>query len=144
MKKKFIIKDMSDVEQFAQQLCGLMNQCKIFTFDGPLGVGKTTLIQKILHKCGVDQPITSPTFNYVNVHENANGQLFYHFDLYRITSLEQFLQSGFDEYLYLKDSWAFIEWPAVIKPLLTKQVCNIVLEYGQTEHERIVYFFLNV
>ena len=137
---KTIIFDESNITDVAQQLVALMPECRIFTFNGPLGAGKTTLIRSMLKECGVTQAITSPTFTYLNVYENQKGQLFYHFDLYRLASLEEFQAAGFDEYLYQSHSWAFIEWPAVIMPLLKEKVCHITLDYGANHTERILTY----
>lgn len=106
-----------------------MKQCKVITFTGVLGAGKTTLIRALLRRVGVQEVITSPTFTNVNVYENASGQIFYHFDCYRIASLHDFKAAGFDEYLYQSNSWAFIEWPEIIDPLLTHDVCRVTLDY---------------
>ena len=119
----------TQVDQIAQQLVDLMPHYKIFTFTGPWGAGKTTLIREILKKCGISQGVTSPTFTYLNAYENNKGQLFYHFDLYRINALDDFLMAGFEEYLYAPHSWTFVEWPAVIMPLLKEKVCFCELEY---------------
>ena len=106
-----------------------MDQCRIFTFTGPLGAGKTSLIRQMLMQKGVEQLVSSPTFTYVNLYENDKGQLFYHFDLYRIDSMDSFYRAGFNEYLYAPHSWAFIEWPEVIMPLLGQSVCHCQIEY---------------
>jgi tRNA threonylcarbamoyladenosine biosynthesis protein TsaE len=140
MKNKLII-SIEEIDKVVDALYALMDKYKIFTFEGPLGAGKTTVIQELLKKCGIHQPITSPTFNYVNVYENQKGQLFYHFDLYRIQSIDDFVQAGFDEFLYLPDSWAFIEWPKVIMPLLRKQVCEVTINYAR-DNKRLVTFLL--
>ena len=111
----------------------------IFTFRGPLGAGKTTLIKAFLQQCGVTQVVTSPTFTYVNTYTNNKGQKFNHFDLYRLPSLESFLELGFDEYFYESiktgNSWNLIEWPEIIKSLLKDKnlkqtVYNIYLNYN--------------
>jgi tRNA threonylcarbamoyladenosine biosynthesis protein TsaE len=117
-----------------------MQACPVITLEGPLGAGKTTLVRSLLHACGVDQPIQSPTFAYVQTYINSAGQIFHHFDLYRITSIKQFQQAGFDEYLYQPNSWVIIEWPEVIEPLLLKAggVCEVSLTYSKTdEHIRM-------
>jgi len=135
-EKKLII-SIEQIDQAVDALYALMDQCKVFTFEGPLGAGKTTITREFLKKCGISQAVTSPTFNYVNVYENQQGQRFYHFDLYRIESIDDFIQAGFDEYLYLPDSWVLIEWPEVIMPLLTKQVCKVSIDYTN-DNKRLV------
>lgn len=129
MKSKTIIFGQDELPQVASELVSLMDKAQIFTFTGPLGAGKTSLISQMLKQKGVAQPVTSPTFTYVNVYENDNGQLFYHFDLYRIETLDAFIAAGFNEYLYAPNSWAFIEWPEVIMPLLTEAVCHCTIDY---------------
>lgn len=138
MKKQEIIFGLEDIPAIVDTLYNTMNTCKVFTFEGPLGAGKTTIIRDLLKKCGINQPITSPTFTYVNVYENKKGQLFYHFDLYRLHSLDEFIDAGFDELLYLENSWAFIEWPEIIMPLVKKQVCKVTLDYHEDNKRLII------
>lgn len=129
MKSNTIIFGQDELPRVAKELVALMDCYRVFTFTGPLGAGKTSLIAQMLKLKGVEQSITSPTFTYVNAYENDQGQLFYHFDLYRIETLESFISAGFNEYLYVPNSWAFIEWPEVIMPLLTDSVCHCTIEY---------------
>jgi tRNA threonylcarbamoyladenosine biosynthesis protein TsaE len=128
MKEQTVIFSLDELEQVAKKLWSLREQCKVYTFSGMLGAGKTTLVKEILRQAGVKEVTTSPTFTYVNLYK-VDGKTLYHFDLYRISSLDGFLQQGFDEYLYQPDSWSFIEWPEVIEPLFKKEVCEIKLEY---------------
>ena len=117
------------IDQVADALFQLRDQCKVYAFKGTLGAGKTTLSQKLLRRFGVEGVITSPTFTYVNLYHLPDGKVMYHFDLYRITSIDEFMLSGFNEYIYQPNSWALIEWPEVIAPLLQHQVCQVALEY---------------
>lgn len=135
---KEIIYSLQDQYVVIQELKSLMSKYQVFACSGPLGAGKTTTIKALLRNCGVTVPVTSPTFTYVNAYANNNGECFYHFDLYRITSVEEFQAQGFDEYLYQSNSWAFIEWPEVIKPLLTHDVCYLFFDYHEDPEKRIV------
>ncbi|MGE0206257.1 MAG: tRNA (adenosine(37)-N6)-threonylcarbamoyltransferase complex ATPase subunit type 1 TsaE [Candidatus Babeliales bacterium] len=136
--KHEIIVGLENIQSVVEQLYKLMDRCKVFTFEGPLGAGKTTIIQLLLKKCGVDEAITSPTFTYVNVYENNRKELFYHFDLYRLHTLDEFFAQGFDEFLYLENSWAFVEWPEIIFPLLKKDVCRVTIDYAENSMRLVV------
>jgi tRNA threonylcarbamoyladenosine biosynthesis protein TsaE len=133
METEKIIFSLNQVEYIAKKLQEQLSTCAIMTFEGPLGAGKTTLIRTLLTQVGVQGPITSPTYTYLNQYENQQGQTFYHFDCYRLAALNDFLMAGFDEYLYQPDSWTFVEWPTVIQPLLTHSVCSVVLDYHDND-----------
>lgn len=126
-----IIYGPNSLDAVVLKLIKKMRTVQILTFTGPLGAGKTTVIRELLKQCGITQPITSPTFTYVNAYQNLQGQTFYHFDLYRVESIDDFISGGFDEYLYQPDSWAFIEWPEVIMPLCTQNVCHVTIDYPE-------------
>jgi len=125
------------MKEIASKLVKKMDHIKVFTFTGSLGAGKTTLVQNMLKEAGVEGPIQSPTYTYVSVYRLKNGTMLYHFDLYRLDSLNDFLEAGFEEYLYQPNSYCFIEWPEIIKPLLKDSVCHVILEY-ESENTRIV------
>ena len=124
------------VDNVATRLYQLLDTCPIMTFTGPLGAGKTTLIREILKKVGIKEQVTSPTFNYVNVYKHEDKH-YYHFDLYRIKSLDSFCESGFDEYLYSPKSNVFIEWPDIIMPLLDHSACHFTIDYHENENRII-------
>lgn len=138
MKSREIF-SLDRVGDIVEMLYALMPECAVFTFTGPLGAGKTTLIKHLLARCGVKELVTSPTFTYVAVYINTQGQIFHHFDLYRLKELSEFREAGFEEYLYAPHSWAFIEWPEIIMPLLTHNVCHVTLDY-YTEFERVLWY----
>jgi tRNA threonylcarbamoyladenosine biosynthesis protein TsaE len=100
---------------------------RLWAFTGPLGAGKTTLIQSLCRALGVEEAVSSPTFALVNAYEAAGGELVYHLDLYRLDSLDEALAMGIEEYL---DSghYCLIEWPAVIEPLLPEEAVQVIIE----------------
>lgn len=138
MKNEFTL-TFDQLPEIVDCFVAVMPECSIFTFQGPLGAGKTTIIQRILKKCGISDVMPSPTFTYLNWYVNQKGQTFYHFDLYRMESLDDFLQAGFDEYLYEENSWSFIEWPEIIAPLLKKSICAVTIDYEGLDKRKIRY-----
>lgn len=75
---------------------------------GELGAGKTRLAQGLLEGLGASQPGLSPTFSLV--HEHADARIpTAHFDFYRMSSPEEALGLGWDEYLH--SHWILlVEW----------------------------------
>ncbi len=132
------IYNQNEVDQTAQILYDLLSSYKIITFTGDLGAGKTTLVASLLKICEVKEMVQSPTFSYVNIYTNDKYQTFYHFDLYRISCLEDFYSLGFEEYFSMPNSWIFIEWPAIIMPLLTHNSCHATIDYEGENKRKIV------
>lgn len=128
---------LDEVEQVADYLYSLKDQCCIYTFTGSLGAGKTTLVQAFLRRFGVTGPIASPTFTYVNTYTGNDEHRIYHFDTYRLPSINAFIASGFDEYLYQPKSYTFIEWPEIVEPLLHDRVCRVAIEYEDLEKRKL-------
>ena len=137
MKQKFLY-SLDELPCVVKQLKKLLKNCAILTFTGPLGAGKTTLIKELLKSIGVKERVTSPTFTYVNRYDNGNGKHLYHFDLYRIKSLQEFIEAGFQEYLYQQDSLVLIEWPELIQSLFTRDVCTIEISYHEDPSKRVL------
>ncbi len=133
---------LETIDHVVEVLFALLPRCAVFTFTGPLGAGKTTLVKKLLKRCGVEVLVTSPTFTYFITYHNELNQTFHHFDLYRMKNLAEFKEVGFDEYLYAPNSWAFIEWPEIIMPLLTRQVCHVEIDY-YSDFERTLTYQIN-
>lgn len=129
---------LDEVLNAVQYLKQKFKLCNIFAFYGPLGAGKTTLVRELLRDCGVQGPITSPTFTYLNVYKNDQGRKFYHFDCYRLSNLNDFLAAGFGEYLDDDEGICLIEWPEILEPLLKKGACKVKIDYTQDEGKRLL------
>ncbi len=89
----------------------------IICFDGPMGVGKTTLISELCKKWQVTDPISSPTFSIVNHYISQRKGRIYHFDFYRLKDIDEAMDIGTEEYLE-SDNFCLIEWGERIAPLL--------------------------
>ena len=124
------IKDISQIDEAAQQFVSLIGSRRVFAFYGQMGAGKTTFIKAICEELGVDDVITSPTFAIVNEYSlppvsfegdgspsTRSGGALFHFDFYRIQRLEEVYDMGYEDYFYSGDL-CFIEWPELIDELL--------------------------
>ena len=84
---------------------------------GELAAGKTTFLKGLAFaSAGIPTvDVQSPTFTYLNIYEG--WQKFYHFDLYRLKNIDEFISMGFDEYFYTQ-SICCIEWSERIEEYL--------------------------
>lgn len=83
---------------------------KVFTIVGQMGAGKTTLIKAIAKKLGGIDEVSSPTFSIVNTYLTHSKHPIFHFDLYRVRSIEELFELGFEAY-FEENGFIFIEWP---------------------------------
>jgi tRNA threonylcarbamoyladenosine biosynthesis protein TsaE len=70
---------------------------------------------------------SSPTFSLVNEYETADGEILYHFDLYRINTEEEGYDMGLDEYFY-SGNLCLIEWPEKTPNLIPIDHTSIVIK----------------
>lgn len=98
----------------------------VIALTGPLGAGKTTLIQGIAKGLGVKSPVTSPTFILINEH---SGRIpLYHVDLYRLEKIQDIEETGIEEY-FSRGGVCVIEWAEKLGALLPRKAEAIKIKY---------------
>lgn len=115
---KIHIKSLDGIDAAAREFLDAVEGRKVIAFYGEMGVGKTTFINALSRQLGVtDDAVNSPSFSIVNEYETASGDIVYHFDLYRLDSIDEGLAIGIEDYFY-SGRLCLIEWPERIEPLL--------------------------
>ncbi|HQV40115.1 MAG: tRNA (adenosine(37)-N6)-threonylcarbamoyltransferase complex ATPase subunit type 1 TsaE [Flavobacteriales bacterium] len=133
------LRSPNDVADVAKALLGAYPDQRVFAFNGPMGVGKTTLIKALCEQLGVAAGMSSPSFSIVNEYRTAKGGTVYHFDLYRLNKPEELEGIGFTEYL---DSghYCFVEWPELGRRYFPPGVVDVEMRLGDDD---IRYLDLN-
>ena len=97
---EYISETIFDLEIIGKKIIKFSEKkSNIFTFEGEIGVGKTTLIKKILKNLKVKDLVKSPTFSIVNEYLTSDNKIIYHFDFFRLKNKIEVLDMGFEEYL---------------------------------------------
>lgn len=91
----------------------------ILLISGEMGAGKTTFIREWFSRYETNSLINSPTFSLYNIYDSPKFRL-YHFDLYRIVSIDELENLGFEE-IWGKDGVSAIEWWQKAESILPKQ-----------------------
>ncbi|MGX1023760.1 tRNA (adenosine(37)-N6)-threonylcarbamoyltransferase complex ATPase subunit type 1 TsaE [Psychroflexus sp. MBR-150] len=108
---------------------------KTFLFFGEMGVGKTTLIKALVKHLGSEDNVSSPTYALVNEYLTDDKPI-YHFDFYRINSIEEVYDIGFEDYL-AQDAHIIIEWPELIKPLWPEKFVKVKLNLVDDDKRKV-------
>ena len=124
---------------FARAFAGRLRRGDIVTLFGDLGSGKTQFVKGVCQGFKTSTPVTSPSFvilnRYNGTDESKNEILLYHFDLYRIQSLAEIYDLGYEEFLH-GDGVCLIEWAEMLGELLPNQRYDVRCSLGSDENER--------
>ena len=101
------IKNLQDLEKLSILLTPLFQPNTYLVLQGELGVGKTTLTQLIAKNLGIEEKITSPTFNLLQRYKIKNNYYLNHFDFFRLNDSDNL--EVFQE--LTADNLNIIEWP---------------------------------
>lgn len=126
-----------ETREFGKKLAKQLGPGSVVALTGSLGSGKTVLIQGICLGFGVEEAVTSPSFVIINEYpgkRGGSGIWIYHFDLYRLENVEEFVRLGYEEYFYGKGI-SLIEWAEKAKPFLPRKRLEISLRI-LSENER--------
>jgi tRNA threonylcarbamoyladenosine biosynthesis protein TsaE len=116
-----------------------MDDRTIYAFDGEMGAGKTTFISALCQALGVEaEEANSPSFAIVNEYRSeTTAELIYHFDLYRLETIEEALDLGIEDYF---DSGALclLEWPERVEDLLPDDTVRVEIRVNEDKTRDII------
>jgi tRNA threonylcarbamoyladenosine biosynthesis protein TsaE len=108
---------------------------------GPLGAGKTTFINGLLHALDYRGPVTSPT--YTLMHEYTARIPVFHLDCFRLLTDSDFISLGWDDFLR-DDAIVVVEWADRISAYFDRWVWRISLDFiEENDHARRIAFWCN-
>ena len=126
MNLKIDVKSVADLEQAARRFVEEMGDETVYAFYGEMGAGKTTFIRALAAALGVEDDVAnSPSFSIINEYRSdTTAELIYHFDLYRLDSMDEAMDIGVEDYF---DSGALclLEWPERIEPMLPDDTVRV-------------------
>jgi tRNA threonylcarbamoyladenosine biosynthesis protein TsaE len=127
------LRDASATRAFGLRLASVLRAGDLIVLTGPLGAGKTTLVQGIGAGLGVRGNVVSPTFVIARVHR---GRLpLVHVDAYRLHSLAEVDDLDLD--VDIADAVTAVEWGAGLVEQLTDARLEIALDRSETSDERV-------
>ncbi len=136
--KNIVIESLDRIDEAAREFLKEIGDHKIIALYGSMGAGKTTFVTAICRVLGVEDIVNSPTFTIVNEYETEEGESVFHFDFYRIKSLREVEDLGFEEYVY-SDSLCLMEWPEMIEEMLPEETVKVSIS-EQEDGTRLIKF----
>ena len=128
-----------NLDVFAGQFWDYVKDGKVFAFHGPMGAGKTTIIEALCRFKGVEDVMGSPTFSIINEYgyrHNNREEIIYHIDLYRLKDEQEIIQAGVEDCIY-SNQICFVEWPEKAPHLFDENTIAVQIE-TVNETERVV------
>ncbi|HIT70651.1 MAG TPA: tRNA (adenosine(37)-N6)-threonylcarbamoyltransferase complex ATPase subunit type 1 TsaE [Candidatus Scatovivens faecipullorum] len=119
--------------ELGKKIAQKLKKGDIIVLTGELGSGKTKLTEGILTYFGLQNEISSPTFTIVNEYDTNKFKIF-HFDVYRLSDVDEFYAIGGEE--YFEQGVSIIEWGEMIKEALPEKFINITFQ-RDLENENI-------
>ena len=132
------VENLDALPQAARKFVELMDDFTVFAFYGQMGAGKTTFINALSRQLGVEEDMAnSPSFSIINEYRSdTTAELIYHFDLYRLESLDEAMDIGVEDYF---DSGALclLEWPERIEEMLPDDTVKVEIRVNDDDSRTI-------
>src|SRR3990170_6631411 len=112
----------------------------VISLAGDLGAGKTVFVQGLAAALGVEERITSPTFTLIREYEGRFPVV--HVDVYRLDSIQEVLDLGFEEMLD-PSAVLLVEWGEAVMPLLPRRYLEVSIHRSpdvEADDQRVITF----
>ena len=133
------VDSIAQLPEAAEKFVAVMDDRTVYAFYGQMGAGKTTFINALCRRLGVEDDVTnSPSFAIINEYRSdTTAELIYHFDLYRLEDIDEALEIGVQDYF---DSGAlcFLEWPERIEDILPDDTVRVDIRVNDDDSRDII------
>ncbi|MFH0985235.1 MAG: tRNA (adenosine(37)-N6)-threonylcarbamoyltransferase complex ATPase subunit type 1 TsaE [Candidatus Omnitrophota bacterium] len=112
----------------------------VLCFEGQLGSGKTTFIKGLAEGLGLERSaqVKSPTFVLMHIYKVKTP--LYHFDCYRLNSLEELENIGFEDFVNDPRAISCVEWAEKAGDLIPAKARHIRFEILDASRRRITLY----
>ena len=138
LEKKLIAgicsRSAAETELLAAKIGAILPVDSVLALHGDLGAGKTTFVRGLARAWGIQEAVTSPSFNLYTIYK-GDRQLI-HLDAYRLGSgadLDALMIEDF-----LQPPWCFaVEWPERLADALPQDAWHLYLTINEDQSHQI-------
>ena len=127
--------------ELGKKIAQKLKKGDIIVLTGELGSGKTKLTEGILTYFGLQNEISSPTFTIVNEYDTNKFKIF-HFDVYRLSDVDEFYAIGGEE--YFEQGVSIIEWGEMIENYIPNRYLKLEFSRDSSIDNKRVIKITNV
>ena len=132
---KFVSHSEAETEAIGEKFARMLHPGDVVAFTGGLGAGKTAFTRGMARTLAPDAEVSSPTFALVN---DYGGKVpFWHFDMYRICTMDDLYSTGFFDYLEAGGILA-VEWSENIAGALPEGTIYVRITAGEENTRTIL------
>lgn len=139
--EKLISHSENETKLIGKKFAKKLKKGDVIVLTGELGSGKTKFTEGVLEYFGLENEISSPTFNIINEYISKDINI-YHFDVYRLEDEDEFYAIGGEE--YFDKGICLIEWGEMIERVLPKKYIHITFNrnYENDDSREIVFEYI--
>lgn len=136
-KQGVVTNSAEETIEFAKSFAKTLKAGDVIALHGDLGSGKTTFIKGLALGLGLKNPdeVKSPTFALMHLYKTHPP--LYHFDLYRLESLKEIINIGFEEYVQDPGLIVCVEWAERAEDLLPETKRDVSLSVAGPSQRKI-------
>jgi len=134
MTETYITRDVPGTLELAATFALTLAPGSVVALTGELGAGKTVFTRGVAEALGVRDRVTSPTFTLINEYHGA--YTVYHMDFYRLTTIDEMLDIGVDDYFF-DDGICIVEWAEKMGELLPESAVKVTIRHRDNTRREI-------
>ena len=131
---KFISHSTQETEDIARDIAAGIAPPRVLCLSGGLGAGKTAFTRGFARAFGIERGVSSPTFTLMHRYDGTVS--IKHYDLYRLSDIDELLDIGFEE--EIESGISLIEWADDFMDFMPPDRIIVKISRGEGDEERII------
>ncbi len=141
MNISIVTNSEKETKEFAKEFAKELTGGEVICFSADVGAGKTMFTQGLCEGLGVENDyVNSPSYIIMNEYSTKDDKIIYHYDLYRICSLDELTEIGYYDHTNTenKNQITIIEWSEMLDEEKPEERIEIEIKILSTTKREII------